>query len=224
MRHGNDSGQRGHLQRTIVSLPMSLMDFRIIQHRRWGFLARRNLREHLRVSHEKGVERFDHLTSHATNHTSFSRPGLCPFIVWALGLDQPFVQSSPLIVPQSNSLENCQDHDLLHGSGATAGQAGAIQRTSRLRHNRCPSTIRLESRGAMKIVDRADSRDNRRRCHWSHTRKRLENLSFPRMFDDAHHLGFQLLNVLEQEPKFFDQLALFQHHATLSNEVFHAKA
>jgi len=64
LRHNNDIGQRSHFQWTIVPLPVPLVNFRIVQQRRWRFLSRRNLPQHLCVSHEKSVERLDHLSSH----------------------------------------------------------------------------------------------------------------------------------------------------------------
>ncbi len=43
-------------------------------------------------------------------------------------------------------------------------------------------------------------------------------------FNDADNLTFQLVNVLAQKPKLFDQLLLFQQEATKARHIFDANA
>ena len=73
-------------------------------------------------------------------------------------------------------------------------------------------------------MNRANRSDHRGGHDRPNAWQRLEDLPFARVFDDAHDLGFQLLDMLAQEPKFFDQLALFQHQTSLPNEVLDADA
>src|SRR6266566_3383888 len=162
-------GKWDRLQWSILPLPMPPMDFGIIQQRR-RLLARRNLREHFSISLEQCIGHLDHLTSNATHDTDLSGIGLIAFIVGAASLDQSFIEPGPLaLIRSADHLSHHQKHHLLHRPGTSTGEMGAIKRGSCLFTDRCPAKLRLELSRRGKVVNRADSSDNRGRGNGPNT-------------------------------------------------------
>lgn len=119
-----------------MTLPMSLVHFCIVQQWRWRFLPLRNMTQELSIAHEQRVDGLDHLSSDTTNDSGFSGIGLGAFIKRTASFDQTLIQPCPFVVSQTDDLHDSQKHDLLHGSGSSAGQVGGIQGASRLSHHR----------------------------------------------------------------------------------------
>src|SRR5579883_1602060 len=97
-------------QGPIMALPMSLMHLWIVQQRRWRLLPLRDAGEQLRIPLEQSVDRLNHLTCNAPNHTGFARVGLCAFIKWAASFDQTLIQPRPFVVAQANHLQDREEH------------------------------------------------------------------------------------------------------------------
>ena len=219
MKHDHRIGRWRRFQGPILTLAMLSMHLWIIQLRWRRVLAWRNSTQQLCISFEQSINRLGHLTGHATDHPLFPDIGLCPFVIGALGFDQSLIQAGPFVVTQANGLEDDQKQHLLHRPGPSACQSGAIIGGSCLFSDGSPTEVRFEGRGPGKIVDRADGSHHR-----SDPWERQEDLPFPCLFNDADNLTFQLVNVLAQKPKLFDQLPLFQQEATKARHIFDANA
>ncbi len=224
MKQGNRIGRWRRFQGPILTLAMLSMHLWIIQLRWRRVLAWRNSPQQLCISLEQSVDGLGHLTSYATDHPLFPDMGLRAFVIRAFRFDQSLIQLGPFIVPQANGLENDQEQHLLHRSGPSACQSGAIIGGSCLFSDGRPTEVRFEGGCRGKIVDRADGSDHRGSHHRSDPWERQEDLPFPCLFNDAANLTFQLVNVLAQKPKLFDQLPLFQQEATKARHIFDANA
>lgn len=224
MKHGNHIGKGRRFQWSIVPLAMPLMNLRVIQQRRRGILPWQNLRQELGISSEQRVDRLGHLTRYPTDDSLLPNAGLRLFVKRAPSLDQALIQFGPLVVLQANSLEDSKEQDLLHRPGSSACQTGMIQGAAGLDDNGSPTEVGFEGRGAGEVVDRANGCDNRRCGDGPETWKRQQDLPLAGMFDDTHNFAVQLLHMLTQKPKLFDQLALFEHEATKASNILDANA
>src|SRR5258708_4800785 len=211
-------------QGLVLTLSVSLMHLWIVQQRRWRFLPVRNATQEFSIAHKQRVNCLDHLTRNTSNDASFAGIGLCALIKGTPGFNQALVQPRPFIVSQADYLQNGEEHNLLHRPGSPTGQVGGIQRAPRLSHHRRPAKVRFECRGRREVVDRTNSRDNRRSGDRPEAGKRQQDLPLARLINNRDDLAFQLVNMLAQEPKLFDQLALFQNQAPKANEVFDSDA
>src|SRR3989440_2441994 len=224
MNKGYGVWGRRRFQGSILPLTMLAMHLWIIQLRRWRFLARQDRAQQFCISLEQSVDGLGHLTGHATDHPLFPDMGLRAFVIRAFRFDQSLIQLGPFVVPQANGLEDDQKQHLLHRPGPSACQSGAIIGGSCLFSDGRPTEVRFEGGCRGKIVDRADGSDHRGSHHRSDPWERQEDLPFPCLFNDAANLTFQLVNVLAQKPKLFDQLPLVQQEATKARHIFDANA
>src|SRR5438132_6019346 len=222
MKHSNRIRQWCRFQRPIVPLAMPLMNLLVIQHRRRWILRWQNILEELGISIEQCVDRLGHLTRYPTDDPLLPNAGLRLFVIRAPRLDQALVQFGPLVVLQADSLEDSKEQDLLHRPGSSACQTGMIQGAAGLDDNWSPTEVRFEGRGRGEVVDRTNGRNNRRCSDGPETWKRQQDLPLASMFDDVSNFTIQLLDVLTQKPKLFDQLALFQHKATKACDILDA--
>src|SRR5712692_2182455 len=222
MKYGNRVGKWRRFQGPILALAMLSMHFRVIQQRRRRLLPRQDLAQDLGIAFEQGIDSLGHLAGHATDHARLTDVGLGALVIRALGLDQALIELGPFVVLQADRLQDGQEQHLLHRSGSSPCQPGMIQGAARLDDDGSPAEVRFERGRRGEIVDRADRRDHGGGHHRPDPWKRPEDLPLACLFDDAHDFGLQLLDVLAQEAKLFDQLCLFQHETPLPSQVFGA--
>ena len=79
----------------IVTMTVPLMHFGIIQLRRRELVPLGDVRNHLGIMFEQGIDDLDHLPSHAPQHLLFPDVAAQPLIIRTLGFDQALIELCP---------------------------------------------------------------------------------------------------------------------------------
>src|SRR5579871_4722199 len=201
-------------------MTVPLMHFGIIQLRRRELVPLWDARDQLGIAFEQGIDDLDHLPRHAPQHLLFSGVAAQPLIIRALRFDQAPIELSPHASRLLDGFGRAEKHHLLHDARPPRRQGGAIQGRARLGHRWCPAKVRFERSGGRKVVDRADGGDDRCCHHGANPWDRQQDLAFAGLLHNSADLGFQLVNVLAQQPQLSNQLRLLQHQPPLPHQIF----
>lgn len=209
---------------SILPLPMSLVNFWIVEQRFWQLGLRRQMSGGLVIGHQQGVTHGANLPGDATDDLAFTSIALGSLIIATHARDKTLIQLLPDMAFFLNGTPDDEIEHLFGDTRSAVSQTATIKGRSGLFSGWGPSQIGLELRSAGKIGDVANGGNQGCRRDRTNARDRGEDLSLPTVFNNLVDFCLQLLKMVLDQAQLLNELLLFKDEASLTNGIFHSNA
>lgn len=153
-----------------------------------------------------------------TNSSSSPFVGLRSFVVRTEAGNQALVQLCPFCIGLDRSPDD-EIHNSFRFTRATLSQSGFVVGATRLLPLGCPAEIGFQIGSTRKIGNRTDDSKKGRSEERTNRRDGSEDLSLSALNGDLADFLIELLQMLLDEPQFFNQQALFTHETALPGHI-----